>query len=88
MKYRKLTSAASCAFAALHHMRDWELGTNDVISMGVSSDGNKYGFPEGLIFSFPVTTSNGNINVVEGIKMDDSFTQEKIRLTVKDLLSE
>ncbi|MEC8437544.1 MAG: malate dehydrogenase, partial [Pseudomonadota bacterium] len=51
---RGASSAASAANAAIDHMRDWVLGTDSVVSMGVYSDGS-YGVAEGLIYSFPVT---------------------------------
>ena len=36
---RGLSSAASAANAAIDHMRDWALGSAEVVSMGVYSDG-------------------------------------------------
>src|SRR5699024_8731951 len=48
---RKLSSAMSAAKAAADHMADWWQGTGDRwVSMGVISDGNSYGVPEGVIF--------------------------------------
>ena len=41
---RKLSSAASAASAALDHMRDWALGSDEWVSMAVNSAG-KYLFP-------------------------------------------
>ncbi len=35
------------------------------VSMGVISDGNSYGIPEGLIFGFPVTCNHGSWEMVE-----------------------
>ena len=32
--------------------------------MGVLSDGNPYGIPEGIIFSFPCSVANGVITIV------------------------
>ena len=49
---RGASSAASAANAAIDHMRDWALGSDAVLSMGVYSDGS-YGVAEGLIYSFP-----------------------------------
>ena len=56
---RGASSAASAANAAIDHMRDWALGSDAVLSMGVYSDGS-YGVAEGLIYSFPVTCSGGD----------------------------
>lgn len=61
---RKLSSAASAGNAAIEHIRDWALGTNgNWTSMAVHSDGS-YGVPEGLVYSFPVTTNNGKYEIV------------------------
>jgi len=88
IKARKLSSAASAANAALDHMRDWECGTSEVVSMGIPSDGNKYGVPDNLIFSFPLTIKGGDYHYINGIKIDDAFTQDKIKKTTEELLSE
>jgi malate dehydrogenase len=37
---------------------------NDWVSMGVFSDGS-YGTPEGVMFSFPVTTKDGRWSIVQ-----------------------
>lgn len=56
---RGSSSAASAGNAAIAHIRDWAAGSNgNWLSMGVPTDGS-YNVPKGLIFSFPVTTSNG-----------------------------
>ena len=55
--------------------------------MGVISDGNKYGIPEGLIFSFPVTCSNGTFKIIEGLQLDQ-FAREKIEITTRELQEE
>lgn len=46
-------------------MHDWWFGTQDsAVSMAITSDGNNYGIPEGLMFSFPLDIqSNGNWSV-------------------------
>ena len=58
---RGASSAASAATATIDHVHDWVLGTpdGDWVSMAIPSDGS-YGVPEGLISSFPVTTTDGN----------------------------
>ena len=62
IKARGLSSAASAASAAVDHVRTWAQGTakGDWTSMGIVSDGS-YGVAEGLISSFPVTTSKGEL---------------------------
>jgi malate dehydrogenase len=85
---RGLSSAASAANAAIDHMRDWALGTpeGDWVSMAIPSDGS-YGVPEGLISSFPVTCSNGEYHVVQGLELDD-FSRARIDASVAELSEE
>lgn len=84
IKARKLSSAMSAAKAICDHMRDWWFGTGDRwVSMGVISDGNSYGVPEGLIYSFPLTIgSDKNWKVVDGLNIND-FAREKLDATAK-----
>ena len=83
---RGASSAASAASAAIDHMRDWVAGTNDWVSMGMISKGD-YGIAEGLMYSFPVTCSNGNYEVVQGLSQND-FSVEMMKATEKELLEE
>ena len=83
---RGASSAASAANAAIGHMRDWALGTDVVVSMGVCSDGS-YGIAEGLIFSFPVTCADGNWRLVEDLDIDP-FSREKLLATEAELIEE
>ena len=68
--------------------RDWLLGSaeGDWVSMAVVSDGS-YGVPEGLISSFPVTTSDGDWSIVQGLEIDD-FSRGRIDATVAELAEE
>ena len=50
------------------------------------SDGS-YGVQEGLISSFPVTTSNGDWSIVQGLEIDD-FSRGRIDATVAELAEE
>lgn len=84
---RGASSAASAANAAIDHVRDWVLGTDQWVSMAVPSDGKLYGVPKDLIFSFPCTTSNGEFKVVTGLNID-KFSAEKIKVTTDELISE
>lgn len=84
---RGLSSAASAANAAIDHIRDWMLGSDGSwVTMGVPSDGS-YGIPEGLIFGFPVTTSNGAYTLVTDLPIDD-FSQQRIDKTLAELKEE
>jgi malate dehydrogenase len=82
---RGLSSAASAASAAVDHVHDWVLGTaeGDWVSMAIPSDGS-YGVPEGLMSSFPVTCSNGEYSIVQGLEID-AFSQSRIDATVAEL---
>jgi len=84
---RGVSSAASAANAAIDHMRDWVLGTSGKwVTMGVPSNG-EYGIPKDVMFGFPVTTAGGEYKLVEGLAIDE-FSQQRIDLTLKELLEE
>lgn len=85
---RGSSSAASAANATVDHMRDWVLGTpeGDWVSMSVPSDGS-YGIPEGLIFSFPCTVTDGKYEIVSGLEIND-FSRSKIDATTAELVDE
>ena len=85
---RGASSAASAANAAIDHVHDWVMGTpeNDWVSMAIPSDGS-YGVDESLISSFPVTTSDGTYEIVQGLEID-SFSRSRVDATVKELKEE
>ena len=85
---RGFSSAASAANAAIEHMRDWALGTpaGDWTTMGIPSDGS-YGVPEGVVYGFPVTCSNGTYTIVQGLDVSD-FSRERMMATYNELLEE
>ena len=83
---RGASSAASAASAAIDHVRDWVLGTERVVSMGVVSDG-AYGVAPGLIYSYPVTCADGDWRIVEGLEIDD-FSRAKMAATERELSAE
>lgn len=85
---RGLSSAASAASAAIDHMRDWAAGTasGDWVSMAIPSDGS-YGAPEGIITSYPCTTSGGTYQVVQGLDVND-YSQSKMEATWAELVEE
>jgi malate dehydrogenase len=88
IKARGASSAASAASAAIDHVRDWIKGSpaNDYLSMGIPSDGS-YGIPEGVMYSYPVTTAGGKISIVQGLGVDD-FSRGRMAATHKELLEE
>ncbi|MBQ8829914.1 MAG: malate dehydrogenase [Burkholderiaceae bacterium] len=65
------SSAASAANAAIDHVRDWVLGSNDQwVTMAVPSDGS-YGVPEGLVFGFPCICKDGDYQIVQGLQLTE-----------------
>ena len=83
---RGLSSAASAANAAIDHMRDWCLGSDDWVTMGVPSDGS-YGIPTGIIFGFPCECKGGEYTIIQGLEIDE-YSREKINKTLKELTDE
>jgi len=88
IKARGLSSAASAASAAIDHMNNWEFGTpnNDWVSMAIPSDGS-YGISEGIVYSFPVTCSDGQYKIVQDLEIDD-FSREAMNASESELLEE
>ena len=85
---RGSSSAASAASATIDAARDWLRGSpeGDWVSMAVRSDGS-YGIPEGLIYSYPVTTKGGNWEIVQGLEIDD-FSRGRMDATAAELVEE
>lgn len=85
---RGSSSAASAASATIDAAHDWLFGSADAdwVSMAVVSDGS-YGVPEGLISSFPVTTKNGDWEIVQGLEIDE-FSRGKIDASTAELADE
>ena len=85
---RGSSSAASAASATIDAARDWLRGTpeGDWVSMAVPSDGS-YGIPEGIVYSYPVTTRNGDWEIVQGLDIND-FSRGKMDATAAELIEE
>jgi malate dehydrogenase len=85
---RGASSAASAANAAIDHIYSWVNGTpaGDWTSAGIVSDGS-YGVPEGLVSSFPVTSSGGEWEIVQGLEIDE-FSRARIDASVAELVEE
>ena len=84
------SSAASAANAACDHVHDLWYGTvgDTFTSMGVISDGNQYGVPEGVMYSFPLRiTPGGTWEIVNGLAIND-FSREKMDKTGAELVEE
>ena len=85
---RGQSSAASAANAAINHVQTWYNGTptGDWTSMAILSTG-AYGSPQDVIYGYPVTVSNGEISVVEGLSLSD-FDNQMLATTSQELLEE
>ncbi|MDZ7799200.1 MAG: malate dehydrogenase [Trueperaceae bacterium] len=85
---RGASSAASAASAAVDHVRDWVHGTpeGDWVSMAIPSSG-AYGVAEGLIYSFPVTCTDGRITVVDGLARSDEVAA-RMQASEQELVEE
>lgn len=85
---RGSSSAASAANAAIDHVRDWVLGTpdGDWTSAAIVSDGS-YGVPEGLVSSFPVTSTGRDWQIVQRLAIDD-FSRARIDASAAELVDE
>jgi malate dehydrogenase len=88
IKARGASSAASAAAAAIDHVHTWVTGTaeGDWVSMAVPSDGS-YGIKEGIVYSYPVTTQNGEYRIVQGLAVDD-FSRQRMDLSDAELREE
>jgi len=83
---RGLSSAASAANAAIDHVRDWVLGSDEWVTMGVPSDGS-YDIPKGIVFGMPCECKGGSYKIIQGLEID-AYSREKINLTLKELTDE
>ena len=85
---RGSSSAASAASATVDAARDLLHGSapGDWVSMAVPSDGS-YGVKEGLVSSFPVTTSDGNAHIVPDLELS-AFARRRIDASVAELQDE
>jgi malate dehydrogenase len=85
---RGSSSAASAASATIDAARDWLQGSpeGDWVSMAVVSDGS-YGVPEGLVYSYPVTTRGGDWEIVQGLEIDE-FSRGRMDATAAELVEE
>jgi malate dehydrogenase len=88
IKARGASSAASAASAAIDHVHTWVHGTRpgDWASMAVPSDGS-YGIAEGVIYSYPVTVTNGDYRIVPGLAVDE-FSRKRMELSLAELREE
>ena len=81
MNAMKRFAVFSAASALVDHLRDWYLGSDKIISMGVMSKGD-YGIPEGIWTSLPVKCKDFEWEVVPDFKLSE-FCKLKIADTVE-----
>ena len=89
IKARGGSSAASAASAAIDGVKAVVTPTakGDWFSAGVVSDGS-YGVPAGLIYSFPLTTTDGKAwSIVPGLPIDDD-ARKRIDASAQELVAE
>ncbi|MFN2483686.1 MAG: malate dehydrogenase, partial [Candidatus Limnocylindria bacterium] len=55
-------------------------------SAAVPSDGS-YEVPEGIVFGYPLRTTDDGVEIVQGIEHGD-FAGDKIRVTLNELIEE
>jgi len=88
IKARGASSAASAASAAIDHVHTWVHGTpaGDWVSMAVPADGS-YGINAGVVFSYPVTVSDGDYRIVPGLALEE-FSRQRVEATYAELREE
>ncbi len=88
IKARGLSSAASAANAIVDSVRSVTEPTaeGDWHSLCICSDGS-YGVEEGLISSFPMRNTGGELTIVQDVPIDN-FSRAKIDATVNELKEE
>jgi malate dehydrogenase len=92
IQYLKASSAMSAATAVAKHLKDW-LGpdSNKVFSMGILSDGNPYGVPDDLVYSFPCRRvpggAPGEVEIVAGWPINPEV-KEMLAKTAAELSQE
>lgn len=88
IKARGSSSAGSAANAIVGGVHNLYHNTpaGEYYSMSLCSEG-QYGVDEGLIFSFPCRTVDGQCEVVENIELND-FAHEKLKIVLDELRHE
>ncbi|XP_043538659.1 malate dehydrogenase, cytoplasmic-like [Chiloscyllium plagiosum] len=81
------TMSVVCAIC--DHLRALWSGTpeGELVSMGVISNGNSYGVPEQLIYSFPVTVKDGRWQIVAGLRVSE-VCRLRMAQSAQELLEE
>jgi len=65
-------------------MKSWVLGTPRATGPhGLPSEG-AYDVPKGLVYGYPVTVKNGQVEIVKGLTIN-AFSRAKMDATAKEL---
>lgn len=88
IKARGASSAGSAANAVVDSVVSLSTPTqgDDWFSVAQYSNGS-YGVPEGLICSFPTRSDGENVDIVQGVELDE-FSRNKIQISVDELQDE
>jgi malate dehydrogenase len=85
---RGKSSAASAANAVTNHLQSMVSPGKDWISGAIYSDGNPYGVPGGLFYSFPLrVTAPGTVEMVTELELSD-YARKRLRISVEELEQE
>lgn len=87
---RGKSSAASAASACIDHIKNFLTKTpaNDWFSAAVPTDGDAYGVPQGLVYSFPIRSRGaGEFEIVRDLELSE-FAKGKLHTTTEELLGE
>lgn len=87
---RGKSSAASAANAAINHIQSLLKPTpaGEWFSGALPSDGNPYGVPDGLIYSFPLRSKgDGTCEIVAGVPLSD-YARGKLQVSAEELIEE
>ena len=90
IKARGKSSAASAANAAIDSIKALHTPTpkGDWFSMAVCSDGNPYGVPDDLVYSFPCRSNgDGDYEIVPNVPWTD-FLKPRLEATAEELIAE
>lgn len=91
IKYQGASSAMSAAAAIAKHLQDWVGAgspSNEMFSMGILSNGNPYGIPPGLVYSFPCRrNAAGDIEIVPDLPIT-SEVKAMLDKSTEELMAE
>jgi len=78
----------SAAKATCDHIKDWFVGSDQIVSMAVIPPVGTYGIDTDLCFSLPLKCKgNFEYEIVTGLELND-FAKSKFELTMNELKEE